>query len=190
VSQQASTRTYQGVELPPVGTYKLDKAHTRVGFVARHMLSKVRGRFTEFDGTVVIGDTPQESSVEVEVQTASITTDTEMRDNHLRSGDFFLAEEHPVLTFKSKEIRPGEGNSFQIVGDLTIKGITREVVLDAEYEGWGPSPDGTAMLVISATTEINREDWGITWNVAVETGGFLVGKKVVLDIESEALLQE
>jgi polyisoprenoid-binding protein YceI len=173
--------------LPPAGTWTFDKNHTRLEFVARHMLSKVRGRFTEFDGTVTIAERPEESHVEVEMQTASITTDTGMRDDHLRSDDFLEVDEHPIMSFRSTELRPTGENTFQLVGDLTIRGITRQVVLDAEFNGWGPgpSPDRPPLAAFSAKTEINREDWDMTWNVAVETGGFLVSKKVQIEIETE-----
>jgi polyisoprenoid-binding protein YceI len=173
--------------LPPAGTWTFDKNHTRLEFVARHMLSKVRGRFTEFDGTVTIAERPEESHVEVEMQTASITTDTGMRDDHLRSDDFLEVDEHPTMTFRSTELRPTGENTFRLVGDLTIKGITRQVVLDAEFNGWGPgaSTDNPPLAAFSAKTEIDREDWDMTWNVAVETGGFLVSKKVQIEIETE-----
>jgi polyisoprenoid-binding protein YceI len=173
--------------LPPAGTWTFDKNHTRLEFVARHMLSKVRGRFTEFDGTVMIAERPEDSHVEVEMQTASITTDTGMRDDHLRSDDFLEVDEHPIMSFRSTELRPTGENTFQLVGDLTIRGITRQVVLDAEFNGWGPgpSPDRPPLAAFSAKTEINREDWDMTWNVAVETGGFLVSKKVQIEIETE-----
>ena len=174
-------------KLPPAGTWTFDKAHTRLEFVARHMLSKVRGRFMEFDGTVTIAERPEDSHVEVEMHTASITTDTGMRDDHLRSDDFLEVDEYPTMTFRSKELRPTGETTFDLVGDLTIKGITREVVLDARFNGWGPgpSPDRPPLAAFSAKTEIDREDWDMTWNVAVETGGFLVSKKVQIEIETE-----
>jgi polyisoprenoid-binding protein YceI len=179
-------RAYQGVSIPPAGTYQLDAVHTVVGFVARHMLSKVRGQFTEFSGTIEVGDSPEDSHVEVEVKTGSITTHTEKRDQHLMSSDFFEIEKHPVLTFKSTTVRPTGGTSFELDGDLTIKDITRPVVLSGEFLGWGPNMQGEPMLAASAKTTIDREDWDMTWNMAVETGGFLVGKKVDLEIEVEA----
>ena len=178
-------------KLPPAGTWTFDKAHTRLEFVARHMLSKVRGRFMEFDGTVTIAERPEDSHVEVEMQAASLATDTEMRDDHLRSDDFLEVEEYPTLTFRSKALRPTGESTFQLVGDLTIKGITREVVLDAEFNGWGPgmTPDRPPLAAFSARTEIDRHDWDMTWNVAVETGGLLVGKRVRIEIETELHLQ-
>ncbi|TMK96410.1 MAG: YceI family protein [Actinobacteria bacterium] len=179
-------REYQGVSIPPVGTYELDPTHTVVGFVARHMLSKVRGQFTEFAGTIEVGHSPQDSHVVVEVRTGSITTHTEKRDQHLMSGDFLEIEKHPVLAFKSTAVRPTGGTSFELDGNLTIKGITKPVTLAGEFLGWGPDMEGKPMFAASARTTIDREDWGMTWNVAVEAGGFLVGKKVDLEIEVEA----
>jgi polyisoprenoid-binding protein YceI len=179
-------RVYQGVSIPPAGKYELDVTHTLVGFVARHMLSKVRGQFTEFTGTIEIGESPQDSRVDVEVKTGSITTHTDKRDEHLMSGDFLEVEEHPVLTFTSTAVRPTGGTSFELDGNLTIKGITRPVTLSGEFLGWGPNMQGKPMLAASAKTTIDREDWDMTWNMAVEAGGFLVGKKVDLEIEVEA----
>jgi polyisoprenoid-binding protein YceI len=174
-------------KVPTTGTWTFDKAHTRLEFVARHMLSKVRGRFTEFDGTVTIAERPEDSHVEVEMQAASLTTDTSMRDDHLRSDDFLEVETYPTLTFRSKALRPTGENTFQLVGDLTIKGISREVVLDAEFNGWGPgmTPDRPPLAAFSARTEIDRHDWDMTWNFTVETGGFLVSRKVQIEIETE-----
>jgi polyisoprenoid-binding protein YceI len=179
-------REHQGVSIPPTGTYELDVVHTVVGFVARHMLSKVRGQFTDFTGTVEVGESPQDSHVEVELKSKSITTHTEKRDQHLMSGDFLEIEKYPVLTFKSTAVRPNGGTSFELDGDLTIKDITRPVTLSGEFLGWGPDMEGKAMFAASAKTTIDREDWDMTWNMAVETGGFLVGKKVDLEIEVEA----
>jgi polyisoprenoid-binding protein YceI len=182
----AQGRENEAVSMPPAGRYELDAAHTVVGFVARHMLSKVRGQFTEFTGTIEVGESPEESRVDVEVRTKSITTHTEKRDQHLKSGDFLEIEKHPVLTFTSTAVRPSGGTSFELDGDLTIKDITRPVTLSGEFLGWGPNMQGEPMLAASAKTTIDREDWEMTWNMAVETGGFLVGKKVDLEIEVEA----
>jgi len=179
-------REYQGVSIPPAGTYELDPVHTVVGFVARHMLSKVRGQFTDFSGRIEVGESPQDSHVEVEVKTKSITTHTEKRDQHLMSGDFLEIEKYPVLTFTSTAVRPTRSSSFELDGDLTIKDITRPATLSGDFLGWGPDMEGEPMFAASAKTTIDREDWDMTWNIAVETGGFLVGKKVDLEIEIEA----
>jgi polyisoprenoid-binding protein YceI len=177
---------YQGVSIPPAGKYELDPVHTVVGFLARHMLSKVRGQFTDFTGTIVVGDSPHDSRVDVEVKTESITTHNEKRDQHLMSDDFLEIEKYPVLTFKSTAVRPTGRTSFELDGDLTIKDITGPITLSGEFLGWGPDMEGEPMFAASAKTTIDREDWDMTWNMAVETGGFLVGKKVDLEIEVEA----
>ena len=184
------TRTVNGIELPPVGTYAFDQAHTTIGFVARHMLSKVRGRFAEYDGEVTIGERPEDSSVRIDIRSGSITTDTQMRDDHLRSGDFLDVEKYPTLTFRSTGVRVGEGPSFLLDGDLTIRGVTRPVTLAAEFLGHGPGMQGGTLAAFTAKTTIEREDWDLTWNVAVETGGVLVGKKVDVEIDAELLLEE
>jgi len=188
---EETPRSVEGVDLPPAGTWAFDKAHTRVEFVSRHMISKVRGRFTSFDGTVVIGERPEDSHVEVEIDAASIQTDQQMRDDHLRSPDFLDVARFPKLTFRSTAVRPKGGTRFDLVGDLTIRDVTREVVLDAEFHGWGPgpAPDAPPLAAFSAKTEIEREDWDVNWNMVVETGGFLVGKKAQLEIEAEINLQ-
>jgi polyisoprenoid-binding protein YceI len=188
---ETAVREVEGVELPPAGTYAFDKTHTSIEFVARHMLSKVRGRFDGFDGKVVIGDSLEDSFAEVEIDAATIETKTEGRDNHLRSADFLDVETFPKLTFRSREIRPTGGSTFELVGDLTIKDVTREVVLEAEFLGVGqaPMPGAPLHVAFSASTEIEREDWDMTWNVAIETGGWLVGKKVRIEIETELQLQ-
>ena len=132
----------------------------------------------------------EDSHVEVEIQTASIESNQEMRDDHLKSADFLDVERFPTMTFTSKEVRHTGANELEIVGDLTIKDITREVVLKAELLGWGPGPQGGSVMSFSATADIDREDWDMTWNMVVETGGLLVSKKVAIEIEVEAILDE
>lgn len=185
MSSIVENRTINGIELPPAGAYAFDKSHTTLGFIARHMLSKVRGRFTEFDGEVKIGSSVEDSSVTVEIKAASINTDSEQRDGHLRGDDFFDVENHPNLVFTSTELRVGAGSAFELDGLLTIKDVTNPVTLQGEFLGTGPGLQGGTLAAFSAQTTINREDWDLTWNVAVETGGLLVGKKVdiVLDVE-------
>jgi polyisoprenoid-binding protein YceI len=190
MSQSAPTRTIEGIDLPPAGTWTLDPAHTSVEFVARHMLTKIRGRFSGFEGAIVVGEDPLDSSVEVSVQTATIGSNQEMRDNHLKSADFLDVERFPAMTFTSRKVRHTGGNELEIVGDLTIKDITREIVLTAEFLGWGPHPQGGSVMSFSARADINREDWDMTWNLVLETGSLLVSKKVSLEIEVEAILRE
>jgi polyisoprenoid-binding protein YceI len=182
-----AVREIEGLELPVAGTYELDVAHTSVAFVARHMLSKVRGRFTEFSGQIEVAERPEDSSVGVEIATESVQTDTGKRDDHLKSGDFFQIEEFPTISFRSTAVRRTGGTTFELDGDLTIKGVTKPVTLAGEFLGAGPGMDGeTPMLAASARTTIDRDEWGMNWNVAVETGGFLVSKKIDLEIEVEA----
>lgn len=186
MAQVQAENVAEVVTAPPAGTWELDPAHTMVEFVARHMLTKVRGRFTEFSGTVEIGETPEDSSVQVEIQAASVQTNQEMRDNHLKSGDFFEVETYPTLTFRSTGVRLIEGAEFELDGELTIRGVTNPLTLKGEFIGWGPDMEGTPVLFASARTTVVREDWDLTWNMAVETGGFLVSKKIDLEIEVEA----
>jgi polyisoprenoid-binding protein YceI len=181
------TKTVNGISVPPAGKWEFDRAHTRFGFVARHMLSKVRGQFSEYEGSIDIGENPEDSKIVVELATASITTGNEMRDGHLNSGDFFLTEQYPIVRFASTGIRIGEGNEFEIDGNLTIKDVTNPVTFKAEFLGWGPGLHETTMAAFSAKTTVERGDWDLTWNVPVETGGFLVGKKVDLEIDAEIL---
>jgi polyisoprenoid-binding protein YceI len=181
MSQVETTTT-----LPPAGKYELDPGHSTIEFVARHMISKVRGRFTEFHGTVEVGDSPETSSAEVEVVTGSVTTHLDQRDTHLKSGDFFELEKYPTFSFRSTAVRVTGDDTFEIDGDLTIKDVTNPVTFKGEYLGWGPDMNGDPMFAASAKTTVDREDWDMTWNMAVETGGFLVSKKVDVEIEVEA----
>jgi polyisoprenoid-binding protein YceI len=176
-----------GLPLPPAGKYELDIAHTAVEFVARHILTKVRGRFTDFSGWIQIADSPEESSAEVEIKTASIQTNTEQRDQHLKSDDFLNVEKWPVMTFRSTAVRHTGGADFELDGELTIRDVTRPVTLRGEYLGTETNPSGVTLLAATAKTVLEREDWNVNWNMVLETGGFLVSKKVDLEIEVEAL---
>ena len=190
MSSIVENRSINGIQVPPAGAYAFDKSHTTLGFVARHMLSKVRGRFTEFDGEVTVGQSVEDSTVTVEIKAASVNTDSEQRDGHLRGDDFFDVEHYPNLAFTSTGLRAGEGNAFELDGRLTIKDVTRPVTLQGEFLGTGPGMQGGTLAAFSAQTTINREDWDLTWNVAVETGGLLVGKKVDIVLDVELHLQE
>ena len=186
----ASTRDFQGLQIPAAGTYVLDAAHKRVGFVVRHlMVSKVRGNFGEATATITVGEDPLQSSVTASITTASVFTGQPDRDNHLRTGDFFEAEKFPTIEFRSTRVKSHDGNEFVLVGDLTIKDVTKSVELEVEFEGVGRSPYGFDVFGFSATTEIDREDWGLTYNMALESGGVMIGKKVKIEIEGEAIRQ-
>ena len=175
--------------LPSAGTYQIDPSHTSVGFVARHlMVTKVRGRFAEVSGSFTVAETPEESTVEAVVQAASIDTRSEDRDAHLRSADFLDVDQFPTLEFRSTRVYQERGD-WKLAGDLTIKGVSRPVVLDLDYDGEATDPWGNSKVGFTARTEIDRENWGLGWNVALETGGVLVSRKVQLELDVQALRQ-
>jgi len=188
--QTVSSRTVDGVEYPAVGTYAIDGSHTRVGFAVRHMaVSKVRGEFKDFSGTLELAENPADSKISVTIQAVSVDTHDENRDNHLRTNDFFDAENFPTWTFTSTAIRPRSASEWDVDGDLTIRGVTKQVTLDATLEGVVNDPYGMHRVGFSATTSILRDDFGVSFNAALETGGVVVGKKVDIDLEVEATLQ-
>ncbi len=190
MSDTLATRKFEGLDIPVAGTYVLDPNHQRVGFVVRHlMVSKVRGNFGEATATVTVTDDPLQTAVTATIQTASINTGQTDRDNHLRSGDFFESEKYPTMDFRSTGIKSHDGDEFIIDGELTIRDVTKPVELKVEFEGVGRSPYGQDVFGFSATTEIDREDWGLTWNVALEQGGVMVSKKIKIEIEGEAIKQ-
>jgi polyisoprenoid-binding protein YceI len=183
-------RVVDGVALPAAGTYVLDPTHTRIGFVARHlMVTKVRGSFGDYTGSITVGDDAASSTAEAVIKTGSVDTGTPDRDDHLRSEDFFASETYPDMTFANARVTGQKGATFTVVGDLTIKDVTREVTLDVELDGVAKDPWGNEKLAVTATTEIDREDFGLTWNVALESGGMLVSKKVRIEIEAQAARQ-
>jgi len=169
------------------GTWTVDTSHSTIGFTARHlMISKVRGRFGSFSGTLTVADDPLQSSVEATVELASVSTNDDGRDTHLRAADFFDVENHPTMTFSSTGVKE-KGDDYALLGDLTIKGVTRHVEFDLEFDGVSPDPWGGTRAGFTARTEINRKDWGLDFNVALETGGVLVGEKVKIELEIEAI---
>ena len=183
-------RIVAGLEVPAAGTYALDVSHSSVNFSVRHlMVSKTKGRFTDFTGSVVIAEDPLASSVEVEIQVASVDTRDETRDGHLRSPDFFDAETHPVITYRSTKVTPDDSGAWTVEGDLTVHGTTVAVPLEVSFEGGAKDPWGGARIGFSARAELDRDAFGLTWNQALETGGVLVGKQVKIDIEAEAVQQ-
>jgi polyisoprenoid-binding protein YceI len=185
-----STREFEGLQIPPAGTYVLDAAHKRVGYVVRHlMVSKVRGNFGEATATITVGEDPVQSSVTASITTQSVFTGQPDRDNHLRTGDFFEVAKYPTIEFRSTGMKWHEGNEFLLNGELTIKDVTKPVELLVEFEGAGRSPSGHDVFGFSATTEIDREDWGLTYNMALESGGVMISKKVKIEIEGEAIRQ-
>ncbi|MFI5035162.1 MAG: YceI family protein [Acidimicrobiales bacterium] len=173
--------------LPAPGVYDVDNIHSTVGFVARHLVaSKVRGRFTDFTGQITIGDTPETSSVEATVQAASITTDNEMRDGHLKTADFLEVESYPALTLRSTRVTPKGGDRFEVLADLTVKGVTKPVTFDLEFLGAGPGmAAGVTVAGFEARAEIDRRDFGVNFEGSLENGSLIVGNKIVLEFAVE-----
>jgi polyisoprenoid-binding protein YceI len=169
----------------PTGTWAVDGSHTEVGFVARHlMVSKVRGSFREVSGTVEVAEDVTQSVAEVTVQIASVETGSADRDAHLKSADFFDAEQFPTMTFRSTSF-----DGATLTGDLTIKDVTKPVTFDVEFGGVGQDPWGNTKAGFEATTTVNRKDWGLTWNAAVEGGGVLVSDKITISIDLQLAKQ-
>lgn len=182
------TRRVDGKLVPESGTWQIDPAHTSVEFVARHlMVTKVRGRFSDVSGTIDVADNPLDSAVSVTIQVGSVTTGAADRDGHLVSPDFFDVDNHPEMTFVSTGVR-SNGDGWTLDGGLTIKGVTKPVALDFDFLGLVDDPWGNAKAAFSAGAEIMREDWDLSWNVALETGGVLVSKKITLEIEIQTTL--
>jgi polyisoprenoid-binding protein YceI len=187
---EVTSRTVDGVEYPAVGTYALDVSHTNLGFTVRHMaVSKVRGSFPKFEGTLEIAEKPEDSKVSVTIDAVSVDTRDENRDNHLRTNDFFDVENHPTWTFVSTAIKPVNATEWEVEGDLTIRGTTKPVTLDTTLEGVVKDPYGNHRVGFSAKTTINREDFGVAFGAVMEAGGLVVAKKVDIEIEAEAVLQ-
>jgi polyisoprenoid-binding protein YceI len=183
------TSTQQTIDLASLtGDYEIDPAHTRLGFVARHaMVSKVRGSIPGATGRLHLdGQDPTRSSAEVSVPMEHITTDQPQRDEHLRSADFFDVKSHPDLTFRSTRVEVKKDDQFRLIGDLSIRGMTREVALDVEFTGAETDPFGNFRVGFEATGEISRKEWGITWNTVLETGGVMIGDKIKLELDVEA----
>jgi polyisoprenoid-binding protein YceI len=171
-----------------VGDYQFDLAHTTLGFVARHaMVTKVRGRFDEFEGRLHIDEDLAKSTVNIVIKVNSIDTRQEMRDAHLRSNDFLAMDEYPEIIFASTGVERVGENSAQISGDLTIRGVTKPVVFEMEYTGAAKDPYGNLRLGFEGSTVINRKDWGVSWNASLETGGVLVSEKVTLEFDVSAI---
>lgn len=170
------------------GSYTIDGTHSRMGFVARHaMVTKVRGSFNEFDGSITTGDGPADAAIEVTIQVASVDTRNADRDAHLRTNDFFDAPTHPTITFSSTEVIPVDDETLRVAGALSIKGISRPVVIDFEYAGGATDPFGMQRVGFEGSTTLLRSDFGISFNAALETGGVLVSDKITLEIEISAV---
>ena len=181
-------RTHDDRRVPVAGVYEMDGAHTSVEFVGRHlMITKVRGRFSDVRGRITIAEEPENSHVDVEIEAASLSTGNDDRDAHLKSADFFDVEHFPAITFTSTAVKARADNTWELDGDLTVRGTTRPVTLQVDFDGAEISPIGDERVGFSAATDINREDFGLTWNMALETGGLLVGKNARIEISVEAI---
>ena len=187
VGTTPGVRVVNGRPVPEPGTYEIDPSHQSFEFIARHLMAKVRGRFPGVGGVATIAQAPENSTLEIEIDANSIDTKDETRDAHMRSNDFFGVQDHPTISFHSTSVRPGEGETeWKVDGELTIKGTTRPVTVDVEFLGGAIDPWGNQRIGFSGVVaKVNREDWGLTWNAALETGGFLLSKDVRLEIEAE-----
>ena len=171
------------------GSYAIDPTHSRIGFVARHaMVTKVRGSFNEFEGSGYFdAENPAGSRLALTIQAASIDTRNADRDGHLKSNDFFDMENHPEITFASTAVEQLDPENYRVTGDLTIKGVTKPVTVDFEYTGSATDPFGNHRIGLEGKTTVNRKDWGVNWNAALEAGGVLVSEKVTLEFEVSAI---
>jgi polyisoprenoid-binding protein YceI len=182
------TETSVQGSLPAVGTWTIDPSHSTVGFTIRHMMvSKVRGRFGAFEGTITIAQDPLASSVAATIDAASIDSRDAKRDEHLRSGDFLDTERFPSLSFVSHSVKEAADGGYVLAGDLTIRDVTRPVELSLQPAGVATDPWGGTRAGFEASTEISRKDYGLEWNLALETGGFVLGDKVRIDLDIEAV---
>jgi polyisoprenoid-binding protein YceI len=182
-------RTLDGTTLPAPGTWDIDPGHADLAFTGRHFMTmKVRGRFTDVRGSIVVAEDMNDSTVEVTIGTASVESGSKVRDDHLRSAEMFDVENYPDATFRSVSV-VWRGNGGVVHGDLTIHGVTKRVPLEVTFEGYARDPWGGDRAVFSGHTRVNREDFGITWNMALETGGVLVSKDINIDISIESVLR-
>jgi polyisoprenoid-binding protein YceI len=188
MSDQPTTRTVDNRQVPAMGTWTINPTHSTVAAVARHlMVTKVRGHFASLSGSITVAEQPENSSVEITIEAASITTGTEDRDNHLKSPDFLDVENYPTLTFRSTSIE-ADGEGWKLTGDLTIRKITKPIVLDLEFLGVAADPWGNNKAAFAASAELARHDWELTWNVPLSQGGVLVSDKFKIEIEAQATL--
>jgi polyisoprenoid-binding protein YceI len=185
----AVTRQIDGAELPAPGRWQLDPGHTELAFIGRHfMLTKVRGRFTGVTGVIEVAEEPGDTTVDVTIDMTTVESGNEARDVHLRSADFFDVEHYPAATFSARA-SGWKGTRGALAGELTLHGITRPVTLQAEYLGYTADPWGGHRVVFTAAGTVNREDWGLTWNLPLDGGGLVVSKEIRIEIELEAVLQ-
>jgi polyisoprenoid-binding protein YceI len=186
------TSTETTITLPKTGTYVIDPAHTEVGFIARHLIgTKVRGRFTEATGTFTVAENPEESTLKASVEASSINTNNSMRDDHLRTNDFLDVPNHPTISLTSVGLKRDDDTHWTMTGELTIRGVTKPVDFHVEYLGEGPSmQEGKTVVAFSASAEIDRRDFGVSFNSSLLDGSVVVGNKVVIELEVEASLTD
>jgi polyisoprenoid-binding protein YceI len=184
-----TTQTTQTANTALTGDYTFDVAHTRLGFVARHaMITKVRGAFNAFEGKAYIdADDPTKSSVTITIDAETIDTRNEQRDAHLRSNDFLDIPNHPQITFVSTKVEPKGGDVYRVTGDLTIRGVTKPIAFDLEFTGSAVDPFGNTRVGLDGSVKINRKDWGVNFNAALEAGGVLVSEEITLEFEISAI---
>ncbi len=172
-------------------TFQIDKTHSEAAFEVRHLISKVRGRFADFEGTIEYDEEkPAQSKVNVTIQAASVDTNTPDRDQHLRSDDFFAVEQYPTLTFVSTAITPTGSGAFDVAGNLTMRGVTKPIVIPVSYLGKAQDPWGNEKVAFEGEVKLNRKDFGLNWNAAIEAGGFLVGDEVKVSLSVQAAAQK
>lgn len=172
-------------QLPPAGTWAIEPSHSTIEAIAKHLrITKVRGRFSSFEGKVEVPEDALQSRISVTIDAASIDTNSEDRDQHLRSEDFLHVEQHPTLQFESTGVEE-VGGGYKVTGDLTMRGVTKPVTLDVTYGGLTEDPWGNTRALFAAETTLNREEWGLTWNQALEAGGVLVSKEIKVEIEAQ-----
>lgn len=185
-----STRTFDGVQIPVSGTYAIDPTHSDISFQIRHlMVSKVRGHFRKFSGSIVVAENPEESTVTATIDAASLDTGDANRDGHVRSADFLDVEKYPTIEFVSTKIARKGGAEFSVTGDLTVHGVTKPITLEGEFLGVASAPNLGTRMGLNATGEIIRDDFGVSFNAALESGGFMLGKNIKIEIDAEALIQ-
>jgi polyisoprenoid-binding protein YceI len=188
---ETSERTVNGVTFPAAGAWDLDPAHTSVEFQVKHlMVAKVRGRFAGAHGVLVVTEDPAKSTAEITIDASTINTGVDDRDTHLKSPDFLEVDKFPEITFRSTGLEHAGGSDWKLHGELTIHGVTRPVTLETEYNGVTGDPWGGTRAVFSAETRIDREEWGLTWNQALEAGGWLVGSDIKIALEVEAVRRQ
>ena len=182
------TRTVEGREVPNTGTYDFDLAHSSIELVVRHLVvSKVRARFSDWSGSLTIADNPEDSKVEVTIQTGSFSSGDETRDGHVKSADFFDVEQFPTATYRSTKVTPATNGDWAVDGELTIRGITKPVALAVTFAGAATDPFGNAKVFFEASTDIDRDQFGVSFNAPLEAGGVLLSKNIKIELEVQAV---